>query len=99
MNKTLSVERIFSLGDYQNIKFTDSITEIPEAVLLNSDAVKLLRYLQLIDIEWAYTHYTNLRLRMPKILKPEDVEAALAFVEEERTKTFEQLLATIQNKE
>ena len=96
MNKSLAVERIFSLGDYQNIKFTDTLTEIPEAILMNSEAVKLLRYLQLVDIEWAYTHYMDLRRRSPKITKPEDIEAALSFVEEERTKTFEQLLNTIQ---
>jgi hypothetical protein len=95
MNKSLSVERIFSLGDYQNIKFTDTLTEIPETILLNPEAVKLLRYLQLVDIEWAYTHYMELRRRLPKIMKPEDLEAALNFIESERTHTFEQLLHTI----
>lgn len=95
MNKQLSVERIFSLGDYQNIKFTDTLTEIPEAILLNPEAVKLIRYLQLVDVEWSYLNYMDLRRKQPKITKTEDLEAALTFVEEERTRTFEQLLHSI----
>lgn len=95
MNKGISVERIFSLGDYQNIKFTDTILEIPQTILLNPEAVRLLRYLQLVDIEWAYLHYMDLRRKTPRIAKPEDVEAALDFVEKERTQTFEQLINSI----
>lgn len=100
MNKTLAVERIFSLGDYQNIKFTDTITEVPESLVLNQDAMRLVRYLQLVDVEWAYINYMNLRKNSPKIARPEDIEGALEFIESERTRTFEELLASINpNKE
>jgi hypothetical protein len=95
VNKTLSAERIYSLGDYQNIKFTDTITEIPEAIALNPTAVQMIRYLQIVDLEWSYINYMNLRAKQPKIIKPEDIEQALEFIEEERTRTFERLLNEI----
>lgn len=97
MNKSLSVERIFSLGDYQNIKFTDTVTEIPQEVALNPEAVRLIKYLQLVDIEWAYVNYMNLRKNSPRIVKPEDVEGALEFIEAERVRTFENLLSALKN--
>lgn len=95
MNKALTVERIFSLGDYQNIKFSDTITEIPDTIIKNQDSMRLIKYLQLVDIEWSYLRYMNLRREMPKILSPESIEEALSFVEAERIRTFSELLATI----
>lgn len=98
MNKTIAVERIFSLGDYQNIKVTDTITEIPDAVASNPDAIRLLRYLQLVDIEWTYIHYAKLRASAPKFKDIESIETAMKFIEEERTVTFEKLLESIRTK-
>ena len=97
MNKVISLERIYSLGDYQNIKFTDTISEIPDAVASNPDAIKLLRYLQLVDIEWGYLSYMRLRLSEPKLGNSESVETALSFIENERTITFENLLNSIRD--
>lgn len=91
MNKSISLERIFSLGDYQNIKFTDTITDIPETVMQNGDALKYLRYLQLVDVEWSYLRYMTLRMKQPQ----SSLEQAMEFIEEERTITFERLLESI----
>lgn len=96
MNKTITVERIYSQGDYQNITIKDTINEIPEAIATNSEALKLLRYLQLVDLEWSYLNYMKLRASEPKITNAESLEAATSFIEEERTITFEKLLSSIQ---
>jgi uncharacterized LabA/DUF88 family protein len=98
MNKQIAIERIFSLGDYQNIKVTDVITEIPDAVASNPEAIKLLRYLQLVDIEWTYIHYAKLRATEPKLSNLESIETAMSFIEKERTITFENLLKAISDK-
>lgn len=95
MNKTISIERIFSLGDYQNLKATDTITEIPDAVASNPDAIRLLRYLQLVDIEWTYIKYMKLRSSEPKLSNVEAIETALSFIEDERRTTFVELLTAI----
>lgn len=99
MNKEISVERIFSLGDYQNIKFTDTIKEIPDVVASNPDAIKYLRYLQMIDIEWSYINYARLRASQPKLTSPEVIEEAINFIESERVTTFEKLLASLSKQE
>lgn len=91
MNKSISVERIYSLGDYQNIKFTDTILEIPQAILENADAMKNIRYLQLVDVEWAYLRYMKLRSLLPQ----GRLDEALEYVETERARTFEDLLKEI----
>jgi len=96
MNKTISAERIFALGDYQNLKVTDSITEIPDAIARNPEAIKLLRFLQLVDIEWSYLTYQKLRLSEPKIVNSESIKSAIDYIESERTTTFEKLIESIQ---
>ena len=98
MNKQISVERIFAMGDYQNLKVVDTLNEIPEAIATNPDAIKLLRYLQLVDIEWTYLQYQKLRLSQPKLASKESIDDAIAFIEEERTQTFESLLQTIRER-
>lgn len=94
MNKSLAVERIYSLGDYQNIKFTDTITEIPETIMTNPNAMKLLRYLQIVDLEWGYLNYMKLRAERPQ----GSLDEVFEFIENERTVTFEQLLEAISKK-
>ena len=98
MNKQISVERIFAMGDYQNLKVVDTVNEIPDAISTNPNAIKLLRYLQLVDIEWTYLQYQKLRLSQPKLSSPEAIDSAIAFIEEERTQTFEGLLQTIRER-
>lgn len=95
MNKISSVERLYSLGDFKNIKFSDSITEIPESFVLNKRAMELLRYIQILDIEDAYYRYARLMLN----LKPHGVEEAMNFLETERNRTFEELLNELKKKD
>ena len=94
MNKALTAERIFSLGNYENLKTTDTITEIPETIAMNPEALTLLRYLQLLDIENTYLRYQELRAKT-KVRNAEDFDKALSFLEQERIQTFEDLLNTI----
>lgn len=95
VNKQISIQRIFSQGDYQNLTVTDTITEIPDSIASNPEALKLLRYLQLVDVEWSYIKYMKLRMSEPKLASAEAVEQALSFIEQERVTTFENLLAAI----
>jgi hypothetical protein len=94
MNKSLSVERLYSLGDYKNIKFSDTITDIPGHVALDQDVMKLLSYLQIVDIELSFNRYKELVTRAGTE-KSEDI---LAFLEEERTLTFQNLVDRLADK-
>lgn len=90
-NSTYTVERLYSLGDYQNIKVSNTITQIPEAVSMDKEASKLLHVLQIIDVEYAYRVYVSL----VKNLKGMSLEDSLQFLEAERTQTFQELLASV----
>lgn len=74
MNRTIETKRLYSLGDYKNVTFTDVISEIPAEVAFNSEAMSRLRVLQLIGVDLAFEKYIGLR----KILdKEEDKEKKL----------------------
>ena len=97
MNRKVNIERLYSLGDFKNIKFSDEISEIPEAISLNSKAMSLLYYLQLLEIEFDHKRYLKLGFKLPA--KPEQIEEAAAIIEEERARTFAEFLEEIKNKE
>lgn len=91
-NRTLSLERLYYLGDYRNVKFGDTITEIPEEVSNKPKAMQIMRYLQLLDTEFAFTRYLALREKTHAL----STEDTLAFLEEERVQTFTDLLDSLQ---
>lgn len=89
MQRTLSTERIFPLGNYANVKFAHTILDIPENISTNPKSMELLQYVLLLDVEYAYKRYhllmektTNMRL-----------DEVLEYIEAERVSTFEQLIA------
>jgi hypothetical protein len=49
------------MGDFANIKFGDSIIEVPEAFYIDKEVINRLRYLQMIDTELFYQKYLQLR--------------------------------------
>lgn len=61
MKRSTTVTRLYSLGDYKNISFTDTIEDIPEEVALNNEAMQMLRAIQLFQIERAFLKYQRLR--------------------------------------
>ena len=57
MKRNLSVERLFPLGDFKNIKFTSELKDIPEEIALNEDAVKALWLMMAFNTDMAYLRY------------------------------------------
>jgi hypothetical protein len=92
MNKSITTERTWQLVQFEPLRVSDVITDIPEQVASNPEAMKLLRYLQLVDIEWTYVQYAKLRAKMPRLTSVESIDSANEYLEEERRNTFENLL-------
>lgn len=86
MNVKLNADRLYSLGDYKNIRFTSELTDLPPELISNG-AINLLRYWQLLDLEISFNKYLNL-IRKVNELSKEDV---LAFLEEERQQNLNDL--------
>lgn len=91
----MSIERTWQLVQFEPLRVVDTITEIPDVVASNQEAMKLLRYLQLIDIEWTYIRYNKLRSETPKLTSLESIAKAQEFLEQERRTTFENLLTSL----
>lgn len=92
MKRSLSAERLYSLAEYQNIKFVNTISEIPEELSRNENIVSKLFLLQSISCDMAYADYKRLREKM----KEERVTDVLEFLKEERIQTLKELMIEIE---
>lgn len=91
MERKISVERLYSLEQYQNIKFTSELNNIPESVALNEEAMDMLYYLQMLSCDIAYKKYMDIREYIAKN-KP----SVLEFFEEEHKKANDAVLKKLE---
>lgn len=92
MNRTVYVERLYSLGDFKNIKFSSALTGIPEGLAKNDKIVALLFLQSALSCEIAYRRYFDTVDRISK----EKITNVLRYLEDERTKTYYELYQEIQ---
>ncbi len=87
MERTLTLKRIFSMGQYQNLEVTDSITGIPNELALSEDFIASLSLYQLLRLEVRFQRYLELRSKTNK-LSPED---AIKLIEDDISQTLEEV--------
>lgn len=87
MNRSIRYERLFPMGQYVNVKFTDEINDLPEEVVFNEELMEKLRYLQMVDVEIAYRLYLKL-YEKSKTLDLEEMARTLEFLESEKAETI-----------
>jgi hypothetical protein len=93
MSRTISVDRLYSLGDYRNIRFVDTL-EDTEGVFKDEDVIQLVKNLQFQSAELAYRNYIKLAKEIVDIEKnnPDDKEAmVIEHIEQQRLNTLEQI--------
>lgn len=91
MERTLSVERLYSLGDYRNIKFGDVIISLPEKAMFNDELVAEIQFYQQLTIERAFRRYMDLASKI-STAKAEEVSAFLEAETEASLKRITELL-------
>ena len=74
MKRSITTTRLYSLGNYQNISFSDTIEDIPESVAFDNEAMKRLRSIQLFQIEKSYLKYFKLKETTHKLSTDEAME-------------------------
>jgi hypothetical protein len=87
VNRSLKVERLYSLGDYKNIKFIDEINDLPEEVIFNDGVVSKIRYLQLISLELNIRKYMELMRAVQTV----PLEEQLQYLEEQKVNTLDEI--------
>jgi len=95
MDRSLAVERTYSLGQYQNIKLHDSIDNLPEEVVFNTDVMNEIRYLQFIQLELDLRRY----LQLVDKIHPYNTEEAVGYLEEVKVQTIDLIKELFNGKE
>jgi len=57
MNMNLKIKRIYNLGNYSNVEFTEELNEIPEKLIFNKEAMHKFRKLLMLNVEVSYNKY------------------------------------------
>ena len=60
MNMNLKIKRIYNLGNYSNVEFTEELNEIPEKLLFNKEVMHKFRKLLMLNVEVSYKKYLEL---------------------------------------
>lgn len=86
MSRKLSVERTYSIAQFNNIKPADEIT-IPDELQFNTEFINKVRFLQFINLELHYRVY----LKLMEKLNPYNIDDAIAILEEIKISTMEDI--------
>jgi uncharacterized protein YbjQ (UPF0145 family) len=91
MERDIHVKRLYFLGNYKNVEFSNTLKGIPEELASNDKVVGLLYVQQFIAIETAYRKYYQL----VENLVGEETKKVLETLETERTQTMRELYEEI----
>jgi hypothetical protein len=87
VNRTITTERLYYLGDYRNLKVTDTIADLPSKVVFTPNLGGKIRWIQLLEMEILHEKYLEMKGRY-KDKSPEEV---LALLEENRVQALQEL--------
>ena len=88
MERTITTDRRYPVGDYKFITFTDTISNLPQEVALNPIFVSEARFMQLVGFEVAYRKYIQLLTQHPHA---EALDKAIKALEEIRLDSLKKL--------
>lgn len=87
MEKTIYAERLYSLGDFKNIKFSQAITQIPEHIASNPEIMNFMYVDMFITMELAYRKY----YAMVENLAREKVVDVISALQTEQERNFNEM--------
>lgn len=67
MERELSLERLFKLGEFKLLTVTDNFSGIPEELAMNTEFMSDLRRLQLISADKAYYDYSVMAAELQEV--------------------------------
>ena len=100
MDRSIGMERTFVLGQYKNIKLSDYISNIPEDILGNNDAMNALRLLQILHVDSTYMKYLKKSVTMRGIdyhNNPQLIEEVIEGLDKAKVTTFENFMVATAN--
>jgi len=94
MNRVSQIDRLYPLGDYRNIRFSDTINDIPDKLAMDGKFMAAIRYLQMVEIEITYRRYGQLMGQVGTV----KLEEAMKILEDLRVETMGIIKAAIEDK-
>ena len=88
MERTTTVTRLYNLGDYKSIRVSDTFSDIPEELFTSVEAMRVIRDLQMLQVDSAYFEYVNNSLTFKDGIKPEE---ALKLINDAKAPLTEEL--------
>ena len=73
MERTIGVERVYKVNDYNTLRLSDTLSNVPEELMLNPDFVNKVRFLQFVELERGWIKYSNLFSTLDKMTAEEGV--------------------------
>ena len=64
MKREIGIDRLYFLGEFKNIRFSDRFLELPEEHVTNPEFVAKLYYILMVTIELEYRKYIELNTRL-----------------------------------
>lgn len=86
MNGTISIQRIYALGNYENLTVKTELTNVPEEVTNDPTLTSALQLLLLLNVETAYRTYIDILTKVPQRM---DTDTALADLESMRKSIYQ----------
>jgi len=96
MDRSLGMERLYSLGNYKNIKFSSYINDLPEDIMLEPSVVGKLRFMQMLEIELSYRKYIQLSKEVFNKLEEGEIIEKLEEVMDSKLSELKSLLAKVE---
>jgi len=98
VDRDLGIERVYNLGDYKSIRFSDEIHNLPDEVAFNAELVDKIRYLQLVNVELHYRQYLELAKKV-NTFGVEKIAEAMQLLEDEKATTLQDIKTILFKKE
>jgi len=88
MKRKINIERLYSLGDYKNIKFSEEVSEIPEELVNNEQFITILTSLMILRIEQTYNKY----IKLMESTRGRSTDDAISLIEDLKINQLDNLL-------
>lgn len=93
MERAISIERLYSLGNYKNIKLSNVINNIPLDIWTSPDAMATLQFLLMVAVETDFRRYQKLNKEIGGL----SLEESLEKLSEMRDDTYREIQELLNN--
>lgn len=91
MNASVGMERNYYISQFNTMRFSSYISDIPAELMLNDEFLSKLRLYQFLDSECSFAKYIELYEMLDRI----DQEQALEIIENQKVQTLKELIELI----